>query len=125
MTDLAKLTDHEYCYLTTTGRRSGREHTIEIWFVLHGTTAYLLAGGGDRADWVRNLQANPATRLRIADQELAATARIVTDRAEARRARDALYAKYQSGYGSDLTEWRDSALPVALEVDLSATGPQP
>jgi hypothetical protein len=23
-----------FCYLTTTGRRTGRAHTIEIWFAL-------------------------------------------------------------------------------------------
>src|SRR6185312_13518616 len=36
--------DLDYCYITTTGRRSGKPHTIEIWFALDGRTLYLLAG---------------------------------------------------------------------------------
>ena len=31
------------CYLTTTGRVSGRPHTIEIWFALQDRTLYLFA----------------------------------------------------------------------------------
>ena len=38
-----------FCYLTTRGRRTGRPHTIEIWFVVIGASAYLMAGGRDRA----------------------------------------------------------------------------
>jgi hypothetical protein len=49
----------EFCYLTTTGRVSGRPHTIEIGFARRGSTLYLLSSGGDRADWVRNLGAQP------------------------------------------------------------------
>src|ERR671931_2193382 len=50
--DEAELAAQDYCYVTTTGRSSGRPHTIEIWFALHGDRAYLLSGGGDRSDWV-------------------------------------------------------------------------
>jgi hypothetical protein len=54
---LATLGSQDYLYLTTNGRVSGAPHRIEIWFALSGTTAYLLSGGGDRSDWVRNLRA--------------------------------------------------------------------
>ena len=54
-----------FCYLTTRGRVTGRPHTIEIWFVVMGESAYLMAGGRDRADWVRNLAADPAVTLRV------------------------------------------------------------
>ncbi len=53
-----------FCYLTTAGRVSGRPHTIEIWFALQGRTLFLLSGGGDRSDWVRNLRRDPAARPR-------------------------------------------------------------
>ena len=38
-----------YFYLTTTGRRTGRQHRIEIWFGMHGSSIYLLSGR-DRSD---------------------------------------------------------------------------
>jgi hypothetical protein len=43
-----------FCYLTTTGRVSGRPHTIELWFALKGPTLYVLSGGGDRSGWRRS-----------------------------------------------------------------------
>ena len=50
-----RLADNDFAYLTTTGRRTGKEHTIEIWFALHEGRIYMLSGGGDRADWVAEL----------------------------------------------------------------------
>ena len=34
----------QYCYLTTIGRRTGKAHTIEIWFAAVGDTIYLYPG---------------------------------------------------------------------------------
>jgi len=48
-----------FVYLTTVGRRTGRAHRIEIWFAIHNERLYLMSGGRDRADWVRNLMRNP------------------------------------------------------------------
>jgi deazaflavin-dependent oxidoreductase (nitroreductase family) len=111
---------HAFCYLTTTGRVSGRSHTIEIWFALHGRTLYLLSGGGDRSDWVRNLQSDPAVTVRLGRRdadELPGRARVVeagTDEDEL--ARRLVAGKYQPGYGGDLSGWRRSALPVAVDL---------
>ena len=52
---LAALDGESYCYLTTTGRVSGEPREIEIWFGLDGPTLYVLSGGRDRSDWVKNL----------------------------------------------------------------------
>jgi hypothetical protein len=59
------LAGEECCYLTTVGRRTGKEHTIEIWFAIRGPTVYMLAGDGQRSDWVRNLARTPEVSLRI------------------------------------------------------------
>jgi deazaflavin-dependent oxidoreductase (nitroreductase family) len=112
------LAAEDYLYLSTTGRVTGAEHRIEIWFALRGRTAYLLAGGGDGSDWVRNIGANPSVRVRLGDRELAATARVLrAGTEEESRARTLLFEKYAGGYSGDLTSWRDSALPVALDLD--------
>jgi deazaflavin-dependent oxidoreductase (nitroreductase family) len=111
------------CYLTTTGRVTGRSHTIEIWFALHQDTIYLLAGGGDRADWVRNLRQTPAVTVRLGGSAFSGQGRVVTDPGEDRLARDLVYGKYQPGYGGDLSRWRAAALPVA--VDLEPPRPHP
>ena len=109
-----------FCYLTTTGRVSGRPHTIEIWFALDRRTLYLLSGGGDRSDWVRNLQASPEVTVRIGRRDapaVAGQARVVAPGSdEDALARRLVTDKYQPGYGGDLSGWRRSSLPVAVDL---------
>jgi deazaflavin-dependent oxidoreductase (nitroreductase family) len=105
-----------FCYLMTRGRRSGRPHEIEIWFALAGDTFFLLSGGGETADWVRNLRAEPAVTVRVGATAWPGRARVVADDDEAGRARRLVFEKYQPGYGGSLTRWRDTALPVAIDV---------
>lgn len=112
-----RFASEDYCYLTTTGRVTGRPHEIEIWFALRGSTLYVLSGGGDRADWVKNVRQNPGTTVRIGDSTFDGQGRFV-DGAEDELARMLLFEKYQPRTGGDLTRWRGSALPVA--VDLSS-----
>ena len=110
-----------FCYLTTVGRVSERPHTIEIWFALQGSTLYLLSGGGDRSDWVRNLSARPAVTVRIGRRdaaELPGHARVVEPGSEEDElARRLVVGKYQPTYGGDLTSWRRESLPVAVDLD--------
>ena len=119
MSDPEGIGTEEYCYLTTTGRITGRPHRIEIWFALHDGTVYLLAGDRDRADWVRNLMVSPEVVLEIGDRRLTTRALVLPEGSdEDALARDALVEKYQPGYGEDLGEWRRTALPVAVAWDL-------
>ena len=104
-----------FCYLTTTGRRSGRPHTIEIWFALESGVFYLMAGGRERADWVRNLRAEPNVILRVAGTEMEAIARVVDDDREDALARRLLAGKYQGWEeGAEMSGWAQTALPVAV-----------
>jgi len=112
----ASLASESYCYLTTTGRVSGKPREIEIWFGLDGDTLYMLSGGGERSNWVKNLTRDPEVRVRIRDQSLEGTARIVTDQDEDARARRLLLEKYTPGYSGDLSDWGETALPVAVDL---------
>jgi len=92
----------KYLYLTTTGRRSGRPRQIEIWFTRHEGRYYLVAEHGRRAQWVQNLAADPAVRVRVGAQRFRARARVVDHRAEpglVRAARRRSEAKYGWGDG--------------------------
>jgi deazaflavin-dependent oxidoreductase (nitroreductase family) len=109
----------DYCYLTTTGRRTGKPHRIEIWYVLDGSTVYLLAGGRHGSDWVRNVAANAAVEVEIEGEVHRARGRILEDGPEADRARSLVFDKYSRRSGDDLTTWRDRALPVALDLEVS------
>ena len=119
--DLAKLLlslkAEDYCYLTTTGRVSGNPHEIEIWFGLDDTTLYLLSGGRDKSDWVKNLLKQPSVIVRIAKHTFSATARIVLDEAEQMLARNLLADKYKERESDgSLSEWARTALVVAFDT---------
>ncbi len=94
--------DVDCCYLTTTGRRSGRPHQIEIWFGVIGRTLYLISGNGPTADWYLNLVAEPGVRVRIGAETREGTARVVSDPAERRRVGDLMGAKYVWGGDPDI-----------------------
>jgi deazaflavin-dependent oxidoreductase (nitroreductase family) len=109
--------DDDFCYLITRGRVTGRPHEIEIWFARDGDTLYLLAGGGDRSDWVRNVRAQSTVTVRVGDVTSAARGRVLEDGTiEDRHARRLVFEKYQSRSGGDLRHWRDTAVTVAIDV---------
>jgi deazaflavin-dependent oxidoreductase (nitroreductase family) len=115
MSDLRALANEDFCYLTTTGRVTGRPHTIEIWFALEGQTLYMLSGGRDRSDWVKNLRRTPEGTVRIGGATFDGRARVVEDAEEDELARSLLVEKYESRPGS-LSNWRRTALPVAVDL---------
>lgn len=105
--------------MTTVGRVTGSPHEIEIWFGVNGSTIYMLSGGGDRSDWVRNITKTPGVTVRIAGREFSGNGRIVGDPAEDALARRLLLAKYSPTYSGDLTEWGRTAQPVAIDLETS------
>jgi deazaflavin-dependent oxidoreductase (nitroreductase family) len=115
--DLRGFSDEDFCYLTTTGRVTGRPHEIEIWFSLvpERRTLYMLSGGGDRSDWVKNLRRDPGVTIRIAGERFDGRAREARDAEEDELARRLLVEKYESNPGS-LGNWRRRALPVAVDL---------
>lgn len=106
-------------YLTTTGRRTGRPHEIEIWFaVTEGRSAILLlSGGGTSSDWVRNIDADPAVTFRIAGVTRPGAGRPA--RADEDHAiREAIAAKYYDWTGGELpNDWAKTALPIVIDLD--------
>ncbi len=113
--DLRDLAQEDFCYLTTTGRVTGRPHEIEIWFAVEGRTLYMLSGGRDRSDWVKNLRRNPEVMVRIASERFDGRARTVEDPKEDALARRLLVEKYERTPGH-LANWRRTALPVAVDL---------
>ena len=100
---------------------TGRPHRIEIWFALDGAKLYILSGGRERFDWVKNLRAAPAVTVELGGRRLRGRARIVEDESVDERARALVYDKYAPGYPGDLTRWRRSSLLVAVELRVEPT----
>ena len=109
------LDREEFCYVTTVGRRTGKPHTIEIWFAARAATLYILAGGGDRADFVRNIVADPSVVVKVGDHAYRGMGRIVTQPEEIALARELVPVKY-AHREDGLEEWAQTALPVAVDI---------
>lgn len=105
----------DFCYVTTTGRRSGGLHTIEIWFARDGDTLYLLSGGGDASDWVKNILVNPTVGVRLGERDMICRARLDLEPDEEERARRLVVEKYARA-ADDLSGWGRTALPVAIDL---------
>ena len=75
---------------------------------------YLLSGGRERSDWVRNLQANAQVTVELGDEMHVGVARVLQPgTVEDRHARALLVGKYREG--DNLDEWGRTALPVVIE----------
>src|SRR3954462_10795432 len=112
------LADRKFLYLTTVGRRTGLPREIEIWFVIHCDHFYLFAETGEAAAWIKNIRRNPAVVVRIGEQRIGATARIL-DREIDRELWAQIAAIADRKYG-----WGDG-LPVEISPSQSPkTDPQ-
>ncbi len=114
----AKLAGEDFCYVTTTGRVTGKSREIEIWFAIDGETLYMLSGGRDKSDWVKNIRKTADVSVRIGTRHFRGRGRTVSDKREDALARRLLLEKYTARYSGDLSDWGKNALPVA--VDLAA-----
>lgn len=114
-----ELAREPFCYVTTTGRVSGRPHEVEMWFAAaaEGMTIYLLSGGRDRSDWVRNIVRWPEVRVRIGGQAFAGTGELIEGTDEELPARQQVVAKYYGWTGGPLPNgWARESLPVAIRL---------
>jgi deazaflavin-dependent oxidoreductase (nitroreductase family) len=110
--------DLDFCYLTTTGRRSGKQRMIELWFGLEGDTVYFLSGGGDSAQWVKNLLVDDRVTVRLGRKTYPGKARLVREKDEDAKARRMLAAKYQGWQpGKRLSGWANNSLAVAVDLE--------
>ncbi len=85
--------DRETMYLTTKGRKTGKPHTVEIWFAFAGGKIYA-SHEGEHPDWMKNLEKNGQVKVRIDSVNFDATSIIVKDGESYELGKKSLYEKY-------------------------------
>lgn len=113
------LADLDVCYLETTGRVSGRAHVVEIWFAADSgrDRIYMMSGGRDAADWIRNIRASDDVRLGFGELWLSGRAAEIEGAADEPLCRQLLAAKYQGWReGRQLSRWARESLPIAVDL---------
>jgi hypothetical protein len=101
--------------LTVTGRKTGREISIPVWFVQEGDRIYLLPVSGTDSDWFKNVLKEPTIRLAAGDTQVIARAKPTEDPAGAARVVDMFRAKY----GDETVDRYYPKRNAAVEVPLS------
>lgn len=101
--------------LTVTGRRSGKEISIPVWFVREGDELYLVPIRGSDSDWYKNVLRVPTIRLTAGGAQMTARATPITDPTKVADIVD----KFRVKYGAQEVASHYSKQDVAMEVRLS------
>jgi deazaflavin-dependent oxidoreductase (nitroreductase family) len=100
--------------LTVTGRRSGRQISIPVWFVRQDDGLDLVPIRGSDTDWYKNVLEVPTIRLTAGGAQLTAHATPSTDPARV----DEIVGKFRNKYGAQEVAAYYSKQDVAVEVPL-------
>jgi len=76
MLDLQALNRESLVHLTVLGRKSGKPHTVKIWFATDASKGkvYVTSARGSDAQWVKHLRKYPQTTLQIGNTSFKGTA---------------------------------------------------
>jgi len=109
------LRSEKLAYVTTVGRKTGRPHTVEVWFAFAGGRIFL-SHEGRHTDWMRNIVQTNRVRVRIGRLDLAAVARILSEGDSKELGETALYEKY---YGPAPKMTIDDWFELSTVIELS------
>lgn len=101
--------------LTVTGRSSGRQVSLPVWFVTEGDRLYLVPVQGSDTNWYKNVLKDPTVRLAAGSAQLAAPAAPITDPARVAEIVD----KFRAKYGAQNVAAYYPKHDVAVEVPLA------
>jgi deazaflavin-dependent oxidoreductase (nitroreductase family) len=76
----------QFLNLTTKGRKTTREHIIEIWFVEYNKKYYVLSEHKKASDWVQNIISDPKVSFNVNNKTFKGYARLVDKNKEPRLA---------------------------------------
>ena len=117
--------------LTTRGRKTGLLRPTPIEYARDGDTIYVISAWGERADWYRNLQAQPHATLQIGNWRFAVKADFLTEGEEIeemlavyRRANPALDQFAGGMVGVDVTNANDVLRLKAIRFTPSGFPPE-
>jgi len=116
MDDLAKVASQKFIHLTTKGRKTGRPHTVELWFAVGDAKVYL-SHEGKETDWMKNLKQNGQVSFEIDGKNFAGKGRYIEESSHAAwKCKVALYEKYYGKASREVIEdWFSLSKLVAVE----------
>jgi len=109
--------------ITTTGRKSGAQHRIEIYFHHFDGEFFITGKPGFPRDWLANLKANPAFTVHLKRGLTADVAALATPIEDDAGREEVLFRILTESWGTaedkaraDLPTWVDSSPLISFEV---------
>jgi deazaflavin-dependent oxidoreductase (nitroreductase family) len=112
--DLHAVSDEAHLYLTTTGRRTGHPHTVELWFAVAQNCVFL-SHEGRYTDWMKNLRHDASVEFEVGHLTFQGRAAFVARPEDRNRGQAALYRKY---YGDASAEVIDDWFSESTVVEI-------
>jgi len=111
---LAALKDHSTLRLTTLGRKTGKRHTVTVWFLTDKETVYLVTMNLQR-DWPRNIMKNGHVELDIGGSVFKGRAKQIPEAKRLAQVKTLLSQKYWAAWlGSWFGMGPDGAFAVTF-----------
>jgi F420H(2)-dependent quinone reductase len=112
---LEAVKDRSTLQLTTRGRRTGKRHTVTVWFLVEEETLYLVTMKM-RRDWARNLLKNGFVEADVDGAVFAGRGKQIKDRTRLARVNELLSQKYWMAWlGSWFGLGPDGAFAVTID----------
>jgi deazaflavin-dependent oxidoreductase (nitroreductase family) len=109
-----RLARYRQIKLSVIGRKSGKEISRPVWFVLSGNKFYLLPVQGSETQWFKNVLKNPLIRISARGEELEFRAKLLTDS----KAVASVVEQFREKYGAQDVKKYYSKLDVAVVLEL-------
>ncbi len=115
--DLVKVAPTRLIHLTTEGRRTGRLHTVELWFAVRDGKVFL-SHEGEETDWMKNIRKNRRVSFEIGGKRFNGEARHLEDGTDrAWTGKEALYEKYYGKASKEVVEdWFSLSRLLMIEL---------
>jgi deazaflavin-dependent oxidoreductase (nitroreductase family) len=100
--------------ITVTGRKSGKNISLPVWFVHQRDRIYLLPVRGSDTQWYRNVLQTPVMTIAVKGTSAGVKPKPITD---AKRVSD-IAGQFRKKYGAGEVKKYYSKFDVALEIEL-------
>jgi deazaflavin-dependent oxidoreductase (nitroreductase family) len=92
--ELEEVASQSTVEITTIGRKSGKPHSIPIWFVYDEGRFYIQSGQDGKTAWYQNLKKDPQIKLKLDTLAFAGKAKFIDDEKETERIHGLFRRKY-------------------------------
>lgn len=109
-----RLSRHRQITITVTGRNSGREISIPVWFVLEEGKLYLVPVQGSETQWYKNVVKDPEIKIDVRGASAEVQATRITNPKQV----SSVVEKFRAKYGAGDVKKYYSKLDVAIVAEI-------